>query len=71
MKLIKNSDFLTIVSDLFINLSAGWFGAIIILPNLFNLKSILNLAVLLTNLLFGIISILIAFKLKIVAKKYV
>jgi len=42
------------LSDLFVNLSAGWFGAAIIVP-LTEPKLKLKLWVLTTNLLFGIL----------------
>ena len=50
------------LSDLLINLSAGWFGAAIIVP--FNVKTPkFKLWPLLSNLLFGIFAFLVATKL--------
>ncbi len=55
---------LSTISDLFTNLSAGWFGAAIIIP--VNTKNIgkVRYTVLLINLLFAIFSLVGAYILK-------
>ena len=59
----------SVVSDLFVNLSAGWFGAVLIVPNFFGLNPPFNSLVLTGDILAGIFSLLIAFKLKKRSKK--
>ena len=51
------------LSDLFVNLSAGWFGAAFIVP-LASKRSKLKIWLLLVNLLFGIITLLAAVLLR-------
>lgn len=53
----------TILSELFVNLAAGWFGATFIIP-LASKRSILKSRVLFLNLLFGIISLILAYALR-------
>lgn len=48
------------LSDLFINLAAGWFGAAIILPITIRSNIKLNFTLLLVNILFGIFCLLVA-----------
>lgn len=59
--------FLTIVSDLFVNLSAGWFGAAFIVP-VASKKPKLKWWVLLLNISFGIISLVNAYLIKNIAE---
>jgi hypothetical protein len=47
------------ISELFINLSAGWFGAAIIFPITSNKRKIKKLALIL-NIFFGIFALVIA-----------
>jgi len=54
MSILLNS-----ISDLLINLSAGWFGAVFILPMTVK-KFKVNLQILLLNIFCGIISLLSA-----------
>lgn len=54
-------------SDLFINLAAGWIGAAIILPASTKRVRFLNLWTLTTNIAFAIVSVWIAFELRIVS----
>lgn len=54
-----------IISDLFTNLAAGWYGSIIIFPGIFQIKTlseILNL--LFISITFGTLSLCIAFYFK-------
>jgi hypothetical protein len=54
-----------VLSDLLINLSAGWFGLILIVPGLGGVKSLQDAIFLLTtNLFWGIIALVLAMKLK-------
>jgi len=55
--------FVIILSDLFVNLSAGWFGAAFIVP-LVSKRSKLKFRVLFLNLLFGTISLVVAYVLR-------
>lgn len=56
---------LEILSDLFTNLSAGWFGTIVIFPNLFHFSNVVELILSLTlNFSLGILSLLLAFYFK-------
>ncbi|OGE15555.1 hypothetical protein A3F00_01935 [Candidatus Daviesbacteria bacterium RIFCSPHIGHO2_12_FULL_37_11] len=54
----------SIVSDLFVNLSAGWVGAIIITPNFSDTTGLKKWVVLTGNLIGVIVSLLIAFSLR-------
>lgn len=53
-----------VLSDLFINLSAGWFGAALIVPAVAKKKTVINLGILLFNLIFGIVFLIIGFQLR-------
>ena len=52
-----------IISNLFVNLSAGWFAAALIIPATSKKKLKLNFWLFTTDLLFGIICLVIAFYL--------
>lgn len=52
------------LSDLFVNLSAGWFGALFIVPVTSKRPERVRLGLLTVNLLFAIISLLLALKFK-------
>lgn len=54
----------SVISDLFINISAGWVGAIVITPNFSDAKGLKKWFVLTGNLLGVIVSLLIAFSLR-------
>lgn len=55
----------SILSDLFINLSAGWFGVVIIVPNFSEEKGRKKYIVLTADILFGIVCLLLAYLLKL------
>ncbi|OGG15432.1 hypothetical protein A2875_02375 [Candidatus Gottesmanbacteria bacterium RIFCSPHIGHO2_01_FULL_46_14] len=55
---------LTLLSELFVNLAAGWFGAAIVLPASIKSFRKLNLWVLTTNVIFAIVSLWVAFQLR-------
>lgn len=57
------------VSDIFANLSAGWFGAAFIVPVFSEKPLSFNIPVLILDIILGIVSCGIAFKLKIVKRK--
>lgn len=52
------------IADLLINLSAGWFGSILILPNSTRITSFQNVLVLTENFILGIFSLMMAVNLK-------
>ena len=58
-----------ILSEMFVNLAAGWFGAIFIVPNYMGLKETWNYWVLTEDFVMGIISIMIALRLRLKTKK--
>lgn len=58
-----------IFSEFFVNLAAGWFGAIFIIPNFSGFKSPFNFFVLTGDILAGIVSLLIAYKLRKLGKE--
>lgn len=55
---------LTVFSELFVNLSAGWFGAAVIVPVVSEKPRSVNLWLLIANTLSAIFSLVIAFKLR-------
>lgn len=66
---LLDAEWLKAIADLLINLSAGWFGAILIAPNFSSLKYPFDLIILTGNLVIGIVSIVIAVRLKRLAKR--
>jgi len=58
-----------IFSDLFINLAAGWFGAVIIVPNFSGINPPFNFLILTGDVLAGILSLVAAFKLRRLSKE--
>ena len=54
----------SVISDLFINLSAGWIGAAIIVPITTTKRGKISLLYLLTDVAFAILALLIAIKLR-------
>lgn len=53
-----------ILSDLFINLAAGWLGVVLIVPITSKKSRKIKLVVLTTNMLFAIFSLVAAYELK-------
>ena len=53
-----------IISDLFVNLAAGWFGVVLILTPRGNLPRKVNLFVLTVDVTAGIVSLVLAFWLR-------
>lgn len=63
MKKINKTVLLT-ASDVFVNLSAGWFGAAFIVPTFSGAKLSFSFAILITDLIFGIFSFAVAYMLR-------
>jgi hypothetical protein len=65
IKKILTKSRIEVLSDLLVNLSAGWFGLILIVPGFGGIKSTQDALFLLTiNLFWGIISLVLAMKLR-------
>jgi len=56
-----------ILSDLFVNLSAGWLGAAFIVPIVSNRRGKIKLFILTANIILGILALIIAYQFKITA----
>ncbi len=57
---MTNNIWITAISDLLINLSAGWFGAVIIVPNFSRQKGTKRWLILTGDLLAGIVCLAMA-----------
>ncbi|KKU29373.1 MAG: hypothetical protein UX80_C0002G0009 [Candidatus Amesbacteria bacterium GW2011_GWA2_47_11b] len=57
-------DLYGILSDLFVNLAAGWFGAVFIVSNFFQLGLPANWLVLTIDIVLGILSLVLALRLR-------
>lgn len=66
---LPDANWLETGADLLINLSAGWFGAILIAPNFTSLEYPFDLIILTQDLAIGIVSLVIAVRLKRLAKR--
>ena len=65
MELLSKPNFLLTLSELFSNLSAGWFGAVLILPGIwssYDLQS--NIVLFMFNIFYGFTCLLISYYLK-------
>lgn len=62
-------DILSIFSQLFVNLAAGWFGVVLIIPGITKLENMDDILWLIKNLLFGILALWVAIILQSKAKK--
>lgn len=56
--------FLAVLSDLFINLSAGWFGVVVIVPNFTKEKGIKKFLILTIDIAFAIVCLVISYLLR-------
>jgi len=63
-----DADWFFIGSDLSVNLSAGWLGVAFIVPNFSGIRSSFNFLVLTGDILLAIFFLVVAFKLKKLAK---
>jgi hypothetical protein len=61
---IADKAWFSIASDLLINLSAGWFGAVLIVPNFSEKKGIKRVMVLTTDILFATVCLVGAYILR-------
>lgn len=59
-----NSTLLLTASDVFTNLSAGWFGAAFIVPTFSNSPLLFNFPILITDVIFGIYCFIVAYILR-------
>jgi hypothetical protein len=66
----SNCVFFSVVGDLFINLSAGWFGAAFIVPAISQKPILINFAILTVDFILGMVFLVIAFKIKERGEKY-
>ena len=66
--LINRNLWLNGVSDLFINLSAGWFGAVFIVPVFSDSSLIFSLPVLTGDFIMGILFLVSAIELRKIGK---
>ena len=64
-----NSAVISSIADLFINLSAGWFGAVFIVPVFSDASLIFSLPVLTGDLVMGIVFLVSAIELRRIARK--
>jgi hypothetical protein len=55
-----SSSWSNIVSDLFVNLSAGWFGAAFILPSVSENMARIDFRILTGDIILGILSLILA-----------
>lgn len=62
--MIADKAWFSIASDLLINLSAGWFGAVLIVPNFSEKKGIKRVMVLTTDILFATVCLVGAYILR-------
>lgn len=64
IKLKIDPDWYLVLSELMINLSAGWLATVLIVPNLGGLGSQRDFLLLTNNLVFGTLSLVVAFKFR-------
>lgn len=65
---LPDGGWLETIAELLINMAAGWFGAILIVPNFTGSDFPYNVFLLIGDLVGGIISLALAVKLKRLAK---
>ncbi len=63
--MVMDHAFLTAVGDVFLNLSAGWFGAAVIFPGTYPRSRQENIIYVLANLSFGSGALVIGYQLRI------
>ncbi|HTK03254.1 MAG TPA: hypothetical protein VL401_00600 [Alphaproteobacteria bacterium] len=64
MSLFTKSSFLITLSDLLVNLAAGWFGIILILPGIWQTSNFENSVIIILNLFYGIMAFLLSILIK-------
>lgn len=62
--MIVNKKLSNIISDFLINLSAGWIGSIFIVPAFSGTSLSVNLPILTTDLIMGIVSLFLAYRMR-------
>lgn len=65
---LPDEEWLGAIADLFINMSAGWFGAILIVPNFGGPEYPDNLKILTADAVLAIVSLVFAVRLKKIKK---
>lgn len=60
--MVLNSIWLQLISDLFVNLSAGWFGAALIVPTTSKRSGPINLTILTIDVIAGILFMILAYQ---------
>ncbi len=65
-----NADWASILSELFVNLATGWFGAVFIVPNFSGITSTYEFFLLTADLVLGTVSLLVAFYLRQISQFY-
>lgn len=63
--MVIESSLLSAISDVFLNLSAGWFGAAIIIPGTYSRSTRVNTLYVVMNLSFGLAALAFGYKLRI------
>ncbi len=58
-----------ILSELLINLAAGWYGAAVIIPIASLKPTVIDLSALTADIIFGTVCIIISYKLRVEIKK--
>jgi len=65
MKTFSNPNFISTFSDLLTNLSAGWFGAVLIRPGIWTSSDLVsNVIKLLNSILYGTVCFYLSYYLK-------
>lgn len=65
-----DTEWFSIISDLSVNLAAGWLGVAFIVPNFYGIRSPFNFLVLTGDILIAILFLVTAFKLKKISRRY-
>ena len=66
---MPDADWLEAIADLLINLAAGWFGVVVIVPNFGGLDDTRSFLLLTEDLVAGIVSLILAVRLKRLVKR--
>lgn len=65
--MIFNSIWPQLISDLFVNLSAGWFGAALVIPTTSKRPGPINITILTIDIVAGILFMIFAYQFKTLA----
>jgi hypothetical protein len=69
-KMKTKNIFFSVLGDLSINLSAGWFGTAFIVPAISQKPILINFVTLTVDFILGMVFLIIAFRLKEKGEKY-